>query len=357
MKGFLNVTVRLVLSDAERLRSELKWLQSTDPAGTVDQEKQQLDEEILAHLSAAEQVITRLRFRFNRGAMLIGSAMARVHAAEELMLRRGAAEYVLGRLAKIHADVVNHLDEADEQRKAFEGLVKCGGPKDKDVKDEVLETIVSASAAAHLAYRREYARLRSFRITLMLCTVVLFAIAAAVGVWGVQRPADLALCFNPVEQAKVVCPINENPFPPQEASQATDETTSGDAADLSADIDRAIGNTVTPLDIPLVLFIGLVSAAVAGAPSLRRARGTATPYSLAVTLGLMKLPTGAITAVLGLMLMRGGFVPGLSALDTSSQIMAWAVVFGASQQLFTRLVDRQGEILIDQVGGQGGSTP
>ena len=39
--------------------------------------------------------------------------------------------------------------------------------------------------------------------------------------------------------------------------------------------------------------------------------------------------------------MRGNFVPGLSALDTSAQIVAWAIVFGYAQQLFTRLVDRQ----------------
>jgi hypothetical protein len=39
--------------------------------------------------------------------------------------------------------------------------------------------------------------------------------------------------------------------------------------------------------------------------------------------------------------MRGGFIPGLSALDTSAQIIAWAVVFGYSQQLLTHFVDVQ----------------
>jgi hypothetical protein len=36
----------------------------------------------------------------------------------------------------------------------------------------------------------------------------------------------------------------------------------------------------------------------------------------------------ALVAFLGLLLMRGQFVPGLSALDTSAQILAWALVFG-----------------------------
>ena len=42
---------------------------------------------------------------------------------------------------------------------------------------------------------------------------------------------------------------------------------------------------------------------------------------LPVAMAVLKLPTGAITAFLGLLLMRGQFVPGLSALDTSAQIL------------------------------------
>ncbi len=57
--------------------------------------------------------------------------------------------------------------------------------------------------------------------------------------------------------------------------------------------------------------------------------------------------------MLGLLLMRGGFVPGLSALDTSAQILSWAIVFGYSQQLFTRMVDRQAQSVLDDVGGRG----
>jgi hypothetical protein len=47
--------------------------------------------------------------------------------------------------------------------------------------------------------------------------------------------------------------------------------------------------------------------------------------------------------------MRGGFVPGLSALDTSAQIIAWAIVFGYSQQLLTRFVDQQANTVLKSV--------
>ena len=95
--------------------------------------------------------------------------------------------------------------------------------------------------------------------------------------------------------------------------------------------------------------------------AIRGIRGTSQRLSVPISLVLLKLPTGAITAFLGLLLMRGQFVPGLSALDTSAQILAWALVFGYAQQLFTRLVDRQGQTVLDSVNGaeapQPASTP
>ena len=50
-------------------------------------------------------------------------------------------------------------------------------------------------------------------------------------------------------------------------------------------------------------------------------------------------------------------MPGLSALDTSAQILAWALVFGYAQQLFTRLVDRQGQTVLDSVRGADKQKP
>jgi hypothetical protein len=69
-----------------------------------------------------------------------------------------------------------------------------------------------------------------------------------------------------------------------------------------------------------------------------------------LALAALKLPTGALTAVVGLLLMRGEFVPGLTALDTPGQIIAWAVVFGYAQQLFTKMVDARGQAVLDALG-------
>ncbi len=122
-----------------------------------------------------------------------------------------------------------------------------------------------------------------------------------------------------------------------------------------------VKQTATPLDLIVVELVGLTAAAVAAAASIRGIRGSSERYGLPVALAALKLPTGAITAFLGLLLMRGKFVPGLSALDTSAQILAWALVFGYAQQLFTRLVDRQGQTVLESVRGAdkagAGATP
>ena len=101
----------------------------------------------------------------------------------------------------------------------------------------------------------------------------------------------------------------------------------------------------------MVELVGLTAAAIAAAAAIRGIEGSSERYGLPVALAALKLPTGAITAFLGLLLIRGQFVPGLSALDTPGQIVAWALVFGFSQQLFTRLVDQQGQTVLDSVRG------
>lgn len=124
----------------------------------------------------------------------------------------------------------------------------------------------------------------------------------------------------------------------------------GEAPFAGGDLDDATKNVVSRWDYIVLEVVGLVAAAVAAA-ALRQINGTSTPFAVPVALAVLKLPTGALTAVLGLLLMRGQFVPGLSNLDTSAQIVAWAVVFGYAQQLFTRLVDERGQAVLQAVGG------
>jgi hypothetical protein len=161
---------------------------------------------------------------------------------------------------------------------------------------------------------------------------------------GWLSPATIPLCFEPEsgDNTVVVCPTEQSEFIPGRTNQPG-------LAD--PDIDDVVRSTASRADIATIAGIGLLAASVAGATMLRNIRGTSTPFALPVALAILKLPSGAMTAVLGLLLMRGGFIPGLSALDSSAQILAWAVVFGYAQQLLTRLVDQQAHSVLNAVRG------
>ena len=47
-------------------------------------------------------------------------------------------------------------------------------------------------------------------------------------------------------------------------------------------------------------------------------------------------------------MVHGQFVPGLSALDTQGQIIAYSIVLGYAQQVFTRLIDSQAHAVLDK---------
>ena len=167
---------------------------------------------------------------------------------------------------------------------------------------------------------------------------------AGLALLGSARPQLIPLCFNPT--GHVVCPTQESPAPIPEQGGAPGQPAAPDA-EVQEDVDIITRATVSPWDIFLIEIVGLLAAAVAAAAALRSIRGTSTPYSVPVALAVLKLPTGALTAVLGLMLMRGQFVPGLTALDFPAQIIAWAVIFGYAQQLFTRLVDARAQDVLE----------
>jgi hypothetical protein len=202
------------------------------------------------------------------------------------------------------------------------------------------EQLVAAVQGAMAESRNEQMRVRSFRNLLLMFAGVLLVLATGVCVLGAAMPDKLPVCFQPVQVAstqtqarRIVCPTGESELSAQ------------------ADVDQVVADTVDAWDVPLIELLGLIAAAVATSTALRKVRGTSTPYSLPAALALLKLPLGALTALLGLILMRGNFVPGLSALDSSAQIIGWAVVFGYAQQAFTQVVDRKAQDLLEDVGG------
>ena len=284
------------------------------------------------HLDTAKQAALE---RSKRRAGVAGADVTRVltniHAAEADLLRLAPIEYLFGQLTTVQAYVREHLPARDPRRAQLEAIVTAAdGSK---LEEHQRGALVAAAREANAEARREVTRVRSFRNVLLITAMVLTLAATGIAVIGIVEPSVIPLCFHPGD--KVVCPTQESP-----------------AGAENPDIDAAFAGTASSWDLPLVELIGLMAAAVAAAVALRGIKGTTTPYGLPVALALLKLPTGALTAFLGLVLMRGQFVPGLSALDSSAQILAWAVVFGYAQQLFTGLVDAQAQHVLNDVSGK-----
>lgn len=327
---------------------------------------------VARHLEAAKEAAQATaplgsRLPRPRNGALHERAMSNLDAAEAQLLNIAGSAYVLGQLPALLAHVQRHLVPSDPRRLELERIAQQLGVNDADhpvrtgraesdredrlqLVEEERGRIVTAVRGASSAALREQIRVRSFRNVLVVTTVVMSLLAIALALVGAFRPTLLPLCFAPEEagRAVVVCPTAQSTtfsVPVEPGSEADGSDTP------SADVDDAVRATVTRADLFIVELIGLTAAAVAAAAAIHGIRGSSEPYGLPVALAVLKLPTGALTALLGLLLMRGQFIPGLSALDSSAQILAWALVFGYAQQLLTRLVDHQGHTVLAGVRG------
>jgi hypothetical protein len=181
-----------------------------------------------------------------------------------------------------------------------------------------------------------YAQVRSFRNILITGTVVLALLVIGVCIVGVWRPGAVPLCFQPSNTGGTTLP------PTSGGESFVCPSTTGFAA-------RPTGG-----DVSIVALMGLLGGALSATFTVQKLRGTSTPYGVPVALAILKLPAGALTAVTGLVLLYGKFIPGLSELDSQGQILAYAIVFGIAQHLVTRFVDQKAEAVLSNVPSKEG---
>jgi hypothetical protein len=289
-------------------------------------------------------------------SFLGGASVERVNsqldAVETDLLRLAPDPYLRGALPNLVAHVRDHLPKLDARREQVETIAqKVAASPDTPLTALEREQLLGAVRAASLESRREIRRVRSFRNVLLVTALILTLGVAGITALAVSSPDRVPVCFAP-DNAMVVCPTSATDVPQAAGAQGDRSAMGGESVSPARQVrvDELIRNTAREWDIPVVEIAGLLGAALAGAFALRSIQGTSTPYSLPVALAVLKLPSGALTAVLGLLLMRGGFIPGLSALDSSAQIIAWAIVFGSAQQLVTRFVDQQANTVLENVG-------
>jgi hypothetical protein len=249
------------------------------------------------------------------------------------------------------AEVVS-LEHLSSQRPAVLSLAKrilpTKDPRAKAIADRLADPawddVAAAEARTAKQLRRDYAvalswvydacdkeltRLRSFRNIVFAAGIGLAVVVIGLGVLGALSPESLPLCFD--------------------ARQVTAEGVRGEGSPgVGSVCPTGVGRGPTGGDVPLVLVLGLAAGAFASVLTVRSMRGTCTPYGVPLAIAWLKLPAGAITALFAMLLFRGAFIPGLSALDSQGQIIAYAIVFGYAQQLLTRMVDHQAQAMLDR---------
>ncbi len=297
---------------------------------------------------------TSLRGRFTAWAR--GTSEERVSlacaAAQSRLVLLWSDDQLRGTLPRLLTTIRHYLPEGDGERDEVDRRFPppdprhpaTGGPPEGDEPTRISrvdrELLSSALNNANLAAAAERDRFRRFRNVLLSASVVVIGLIGVLTLLGAVNPTALPLCFPDPNVAEV-----EAGTAAATAAVATSDDTGAAATEETVAVVGQVCPTghhePTGGDVALVVLLGLVGAALTGVRSVtRHAPPTLRPLGgVRLLQALFKASIGMLGALLGLMFLRAGVVPGFTSLDTQSEILVYAVVFGAAQDLFTRMVD------------------
>lgn len=103
---------------------------------------------------------------------------------------------------------------------------------------------------------------------------------------------------------------------------------------------------LTYLAAPVAIAtLGSIGGLIAGAGQVVRAGGVYNPFYLPIASLILKIQMGALCAMAGVLALLAGITPEIQVLSWA-HIAVWSLVFGASQQLVTQMVDRRVNALV-----------
>lgn len=297
-----------------------------------EMQKQQRSDmkEIEEFLTAAENYANEgiKRWRVRRETANLEGAWSNLRAADIALLELANEDYRQGRKGEILAKAARHLEVNDPRLVEIREVAKEDGALNG-------RTLASILDAAYEAEYEELANIRSWRRSLWWTTLLMLIGVAVFVFWMWFHPGALTLCFRPTQDF-VACPSREVTL--KNPDRYPQGLTSG---------------WESAQDAVAVVIAGLAGASLTVVGSLLKIPGTSTPHDLSIAVSALKFPTGAVTAILGILLIHGGFVPGLTNLDNRAQILAWAAAFGCAQQLVTHIIDARAQKAIFQAGRAG----
>jgi hypothetical protein len=329
---------RLDALAARRRAAEALLERSAEPDPADDAERQQLatewsiDEHVRCLLDKARKAAHRrdpVPYRFPNwwGGRLVEAAYQNLHAAEALMAHLYGPDELLAEIPEAVSRVEAGLNRDDPRTRAALRLTEYTSRSDLG---SARARLSKAIEVGHNAGDRDHTRLRGFRNAVLAAALVVTVLLVAFGGYMLFNHERIPLCFTPAnaegEPPSWVCPTGEYAI--------------------------GAGSPTSPHDFFVVALLGLLGGAFSAALAIRSLSGTTTPYDIPLMLAILKLPLGVLTALGFLIALRGEFVPGLSELDSQGQILAYALVFGYSQQLLSGLLDRHAQGLLASAPGK-----
>lgn len=234
-------------------------------------------------------------------------AFMAIHQARMRILWIMDRERLLALLPSLIALCRDMLGPNNARVRAAERMRKEATTRHDGLTHKERETIAALVHDAYTARGKKYAQTRGLRNRLLVLTAgaifVLTLVIAAAAIWNWQLTPTATVAVN--------------------GSVATWED--------------------TPLPAGVVAFLavsllGFVGAFLSGVRSVSRTASTCNPFSLSWWQSWLKLPVGALSAIVGVFALQSRAFPAVPA-TSWVELLMWAVAFGAAQQAVTRFVD------------------
>jgi hypothetical protein len=232
-----------------------------------------------------------------------------LHLAEDAIIMLEAPERIRSQIPALQETLNETLDRQDPRYAALTGkltqLAKKGTLDEHDIQ-ELIDIRRSVNSATDDRHRG----IRVFRNAVVATSAALAAMLVVAVVWHLLETDFLSLCG------------------------ATERCLDG-------------GKRSHGIDVAEVVGVGLLAGLLAGLLNLGGLNNVSSPYALDLprVQVILKAVAGATTAVLGILLLQSGLIVD-AASTTGAAMLAYAALFGYSQEVFTRVVDRQASSLL-----------
>jgi hypothetical protein len=311
----------LAQSEIDRLTDELKL--ATEPPGIgavsgplgASAYVSRVVEIVEGHLAKAQEALHPVRpFRALRD-WYSGAALERtwlnIHRADEALLMIQSPGSVTREYVQTDAAFLATIGTQDPRYIQLAGaLAEVKGVLLDQQKPDQLTGILRSKlrAARNVANTTSdiaHETVRRWRNLLLIAGGVLAAFAAAVTIVPAFSPAFFSL-------------------------EPSGVTTSGDVAE--------------PWQVALV---GSLGGALAAVLALNRFSGFTDPAGLPVLQALLRIPTAAVTSLIGVLLMQTATLGALAPQKNMSTVLAYSFFFGYAQEPLLRALDRQAGAVLD----------